>query len=82
MCTSKIIDIFYECLNFFQLEKLNISNNCLRALPGSLVECPKLHVLVTQGNELIHPPQAICDTGSQATLHFLRERHLPTQQTR
>ncbi|XP_071542410.1 uncharacterized protein [Panulirus ornatus] len=59
------------------LKKLNLSNNHLRALPGSLVECPKLSVLVTQGNDLIHPPQAICDMGSEATLHFLRERHLP-----
>lgn len=62
------------------LEKLNVSNNRLRALPGTLVECPRLHVLVTGGNDLIHPPQAICDTGSEATLQFLRERHLPTSQ--
>ncbi|XP_045600489.2 uncharacterized protein [Procambarus clarkii] len=62
------------------LKKLNVSNNRLRALPCSLVECPKLCVLVTQGNDLIHPPQAICDIGSQVTLQFLRERHLPAVQ--
>ncbi|MPC34076.1 Plant intracellular Ras-group-related LRR protein 8 [Portunus trituberculatus] len=82
LANNNITELPVALAKLTSLEKLNISNNCLRALPGSLVECPKLHVLVTQGNELIHPPQAICDTGSQATLHFLRERHLPTQQTR
>lgn len=64
------------------LSKLNVSNNSLRVLPGSLVECPKLNVLVSLGNNLIHPPQAICDCGSQATLTFLRERHVPVVSTR
>lgn len=82
LANNNITELPVNLAKLTSLEKLNISNNCLRALPGSLVECPKLHVLVTQGNELIHPPQAICDTGSAATLHFLRERHFPTQQAR
>ncbi|XP_042231609.1 uncharacterized protein LOC121872686 isoform X2 [Homarus americanus] len=63
------------------LKKLNVSNNQLRALPGCLVECPKLCILVTQGNDLIHPPQAICDMGSKTTLDFLKERHPPAVQS-
>ena len=56
---------------------MNISFNNLRALPNALCECSKLSIIVTKGNDLIHPPQAICDEGSEFTLAYLRERHTP-----
>lgn len=57
------------------LKKLNVSYNHIRALPGALVECSHLFVLVAHGNDLIHPPQAVCDESSESALAFLRERH-------
>lgn len=65
-----------------QLRKLNISYNNIRALPGALIECPKLQVLVAHGNDLIHPPQAICDASTESAFVFLKERHKASSEGR
>ncbi|XP_064110740.1 uncharacterized protein LOC135218382 isoform X2 [Macrobrachium nipponense] len=65
-----------------QLRKLNISYNNIRALPGALIECPKLQVLVAHGNDLIHPPQAICDASTESAFIFLKERHKASSEGR
>lgn len=82
LANNNISELPTTMAQLISLKKLNISNNYLRALPGNLFECPNLCVIVTHGNELIHPPQAICDTGSEAILHFLRERYTPSVHAR
>ncbi|KAK7069739.1 hypothetical protein SK128_028229, partial [Halocaridina rubra] len=79
---NNITELSYSFSKLKNLTKLNVSYNNIRALPDALIECPHLRVLVAHGNDLIHPPQAICDTSSAAALLYIRERHQSTSDLR
>ena len=70
---SKLPD---ELGNLQNLLRLNVSHNALKALPLSLGSCPNLSILLATFNQLVEPPQNVCND-SEELLSYLRNRTPP-----
>lgn len=56
------------------LKKLNVSNNKLRSLPKSLGYSQTIEIVLAVSNCCeSQPPQSVCDSGSDATIRFLKQ---------
>lgn len=55
------------------LTSLNVCHNKLKTLPLSLGGCKTLKVILASANRLLHPPQVLCNDGSDAVIVHLKK---------
>ena len=74
--SNKLRKNFHEDIGkLSQLKKLNVTNNELESLPLSLCTIDNLEVVVALHNQLIVPPQDICDKGLQSIKEYFAKEN-------